>query len=292
MPPPSESTPLKDGASAGGYTVCGCLHIRRRDTALLLTMALIFYAIAMKEATNSAGPAALPALEAQHVGGPDSHLVTYLPGMTTVAYALGKASQPILTHYLGGRNVLAYVLGLFGGLCCLLVVTADRPSFILAGMGGISFAMAHAWGAAIYVSANWVRVREVGRVFALAFGFAGSGGSALFAFFYGLILDAPPEGTHWRGIFLLSGACLLVAAGLCFALLRDSASLAGFPPSSAAGQVDPLEAPHPLDGASLASACRAFLRSLRCNLIIFVCCGYSVASGVIISYAPLCAPLL
>ena len=145
--PASETSPLKDpGGSGAGYTACGCIRIRERRTAVLVMLLVISWSIVAKGSVSVALESSLPALEKYNIGGMGSHLVAILPGTLAVFYAVGKGSQPILTFLLGGRNVLAYVEGLFGALS-VLVITSGTPTFVICGAVGANYAMAHAWGA-------------------------------------------------------------------------------------------------------------------------------------------------
>ena len=286
---PVETTPLTDpsGVIVGGYTACGCFRVRKRRTAIIVMLCVIFWTIVSKDSSNVALESALPAFEKYDVGGMGSHLVAVLPGTAACFYALGKGSAAILSFWFGGRNVLAYVQCLFGALC-VLIITTGEPTLVLLGAIGANFSSAHGWAATSHVIANWMHSNEVGRTYAL-FGLAGSGGSVLAAFAYGAILDVPPEGSQWRWMFFVAASCLLLGAILVFALLRSSSRAAGFAPPSQRDTKEGEERPHPLDDASLWLACGAFVRSPRCCLMISVCCGYAVSTGVVYAFLPLYA---
>ena len=311
--PAAETTPLTDssGVVEVGYHACGCIRIRERRTAITVMLMVLCFSVLAKDSSNVALESALPAFEKYDIGGMGSHLVAILPGTCAVFYALGKGSAAILTYWFGGRNVLAYVQCLIGGLCALLVTTGV-PSAVVLGAVGANFAVAHGWAATAHVVVNWVNSDEVGRTYAM-FGLAGSGGSVLAAFAYGAILDVPPEGSMWRWMFVAAAGCMFLSAFLVLTLLRSSSRAAGFAAPShrpsrrdtprdgdasarsgegggeGGGEREGEERPHPLDGASLWVACGAFVRSPRCRLIITTCCGYAVATGVVYAFLPLYA---
>jgi len=301
--PAAETTPLTDssGVVEVGYHACGCIRICQRRTAIIVMAMVIFWSILAKTWSNVAFESALPAFQKYDIGGMGSHMVAILPGLCAVFYAIGKGSAAILTFWFGGRNVLAHVQCVFGGLCVLLVITGE-PTAVILGAVGANFAAAHGWAAAAHIIVNWMHAHELGRTYAM-FGLAGSGGSVLAAFVYGAILDVPPEGSMWRWIFVAAAATMFFSALLVLTLLRGSSREAGFAaPSQHDAQRDGdasargvegggkgEERPHPLDGASLMVACGAFVRSPRCQLMIIVCCGYAVASAES-SPAPACSP--
>jgi len=123
------------------------------------------------------------------------------------------------------------------------------------------------------------------------FGLAGSGGAVLASFAYGAILDVPPEGSQWRWMFFAAATCLLLSAFFILTFLRGTSRAAGFEPPAQRGTRGAIseDRPHPLNGASLWLACGAFARSPRCWLIIAICCGYAVASGIVYAFLPLYA---
>ena len=201
-----ESAPLRPADEAvdqSGMTVCGCIRLRQRSSALLLTLALICYAITTKEAGNMTLPSVLPALKDLD-DGEGKNLIALLPGVGTGFYAVGKLSQIYSTYHFGGRAVL--IAASFGMGVSLLCFTTAIPAAMVISWCSSRFAAAHFWGAATRLIANWVQPGESGKAMA-SMGLACIG-VALFSLAFGCMLDVQPEGSLWRGPFFLVAGCL------------------------------------------------------------------------------------
>ena len=113
----SETTPLYTRQLA--HRVCG-LPVRRRELAVAIILAVVFLAVASKDAANNALPVILPALRTETA---EPMVVSVLPGVGAIFYAAGKFSQIFVSHFLGATHGLFGVM-LFGGLGMLLFALA------------------------------------------------------------------------------------------------------------------------------------------------------------------------
>lgn len=298
MAQPKEDTPLT-AFPAAGYTICGsCVRIRTRRTAVAVTLALLGLVVLVKEGANLSLPAVMPAISDLNVDGDGDAIVASLPGLGTAFYAAGKLSQIFATHGMGAGAVLVWITCVGGALSSSLVAIG-HPVSMTVGWCGVSFCVAHVWGAGTAVAAGWFETRELGRVFAFI-GVAGALGGMLFSWLYGVIVDVPPEGHIWYLSFVMAAAALLVTGVLRLLLARDSAAKAGFaapppppPPPAAAAAVAASDEQTPpsngVDGLSVPGALGAMVCDVRVALLMVVGCGYAVSSGVVNAYMPLYA---
>jgi hypothetical protein len=178
----SETTPLYTRQLA--HRVCG-LPVRRRELAVAIILAVVFLAVASKDAANNALPVILPALRTETA---EPMVVSVLPGVGAIFYAAGKFSQIFVSHFLGATHGLFGVM-LFGGLGMLLFALGDSAMLVI-GWSVAQFAAAHTWGACTRLSAGWVDHAHHGRVFGVVFGVAGGGSSSVLVLVYSLMLDA------------------------------------------------------------------------------------------------------
>ena len=101
---------------------------------------------------NLSLPAVLPAISHLNVGGRGDALVAGLPGLGTAFYAAGKASQIFVTHSHGARKVLVWIMCVGGAVSCACVAIG-QPGYMTVGWCGVSFCMAHSWGATTAIAA-------------------------------------------------------------------------------------------------------------------------------------------
>ena len=276
----SETTPLYTRQLA--HRVCG-LPVRRRELAVAIILAVVFLAVASKDAANNALPVILPALRTETA---EPMVVSVLPGVGAIFYAAGKLSQIFVSHFLGATHGLFGVM-LFGGLGMLLFALGDSAMLVI-GWSVAQFAAAHTWGACTRLSAGWVDHAHHGRVFGVVFGVAGGGSSSVLLLVYSLMLDA---GVGWRGPPLLSAGLFLAVAAITATAVRDAATEVGFraplPARDAGAEGAP--PPHPLDDATLRAAVSSCAKSGRAWLTVLACGGYAVAWGGSLTYGPLYA---
>lgn len=258
------------------------LFIRSRQTAVLVTLALLFLAVMSKEGSNTALPATLPAVQSYMAV---SGSLLSMPGFHSGMYAVGKISQIYITYTLGGRTTLFLVL-LLSSVGQLLFTTGELP-LMYGGIGLSAFANAHVWGASTRLLSFWVDHDQMGRAVGWTLAAANDMSWVVFtALFSALQAASADEDAHWHAFnaFYVMALMLLLSATLTLAFIRSSATAAGFAPprliqvkersgdeEGAVGSVGesavtarPLVAgEHPLDSVQLLPALWAMLSSGR-----------------------------
>ena len=252
-----------------------------RSTAVMVTLSIVVVVLMVATgAANTTLPIVLPELN----GILGSAVVGTVPGLGSVAYALGKVSATILTHAVGSRVILSVTCALAAvgmQLCSLGTLAWLKAGWVLT-----SFGVAHVWIACMAVCAAWVDARYRGRTLGIVMGNGSDGGGALASVGFSLLLDWY-GGAGWYLVFRVEAMLLLGAALLTLLCLRSTPALLGFAPPSEL-QADPVAdergggsgqhqrspiapPPHHLASSSLSAALADFLSRGRIWLTLVAC---------------------
>jgi len=277
---PVEGTPLLDEAPCAArppVVYLGC--VRTRKTAVLITVATLFFSIAIMAGASFCMPSALYAMH--EING--SHSVFVLPAVRLICFACGKASMIVVVHRFGSRMTIsaAAAISSVGLLLTATTAGSQYAAFVFVGVALDSFADGHTFGAALRALTNWVDNKWIGTATGVTY-VAHSVGLSIFTVTFSALQAAIPAEQnaveHAVAPFQLMGGLQLFASMAAFAMLRTSAVQAGFappqPPRDAAQGIDDdnladgVEAKksasspsrHPLDGVPLVPAVLALLR--------------------------------
>lgn len=203
-----------------------------------------------------------------------SEVVTTLPSLGTLVYALGKVLGVLFSSNVRGRDLI--VIFSTTTAICLLGFTRGSYAAMLPCWLVFRLFSSQGWPCFSLLIANWVDASLVGPVSALL-SIAWEVGTGGAEFLFGLMLDDSGE-ERWRWPFYVAAAYSTIMVIVDVLVLHESAAEAGYRPPLISTLALGSGPAHPLQDASLREALRYFCASTRFWLIVITNACFSAAT--------------